>query len=109
MSDKKLGGVGDAAPSENFRPERSHTTSSIATSTNRRPRFVITFTPGPGVDAIRSLRWLLKSAKRRFGLIVTDAYEDRPVLLPIRNQVADDFRELRDEVIAERSEAWRRP
>jgi hypothetical protein len=74
-----------------------------------RPCFVITFTPGPGVDAIRSLRLLLKAAKRRFGLIATDAYEDRSAPLEISNQVADDFRELRDEVVAERAQAWRRP
>jgi len=67
------------------------------------PRFVITFTPGPGVDAIRSLRLLLKAAKRRFGLIATDAYEDRCSPLQISNQVADECRELRDEVIAERA------
>jgi hypothetical protein len=72
-----------------------------------RPRFVITFTPGPGVDAIRSLRLLLKAAKRRFGLIATDAYEDRSAPLQISNQVADEFQELRDKVVAERAQAWR--
>jgi len=82
------------------------TTTKNATST-ARPRFVITFTPGPGVDAIRSLRLLLKAAKRRFGLIATDAYEDRSSPLQISNQVADEFRELRDEVVAERAQAWR--
>jgi hypothetical protein len=70
-----------------------------------RPRFVITFTPGPGVDAIRSLRLLLKAAKRRFGMVATDAYEDRSAPLQISNRVADEFRELRDEVVAERAEA----
>jgi hypothetical protein len=80
-----------------------------ASHQNPRPRFVITFTPGPGVDPIRSLRLLLKAAKRRFGLVATDAYEDRSAPLQINNQVADQFRELRDDVIAERSQAWRRP
>ena len=70
-----------------------------------RPRFVITFTPGPGVDAIRSLRHLLKAAKRRFGMVATDAYEDRSAPLQISNQVSDEFQELRDEVVAERAEA----
>jgi hypothetical protein len=74
-----------------------------------RPRFVITFTPGPGVDAIRSLRLLLKAAKRRFGLVAVDAFEDRSAPLQINNQVADQFREPRDEVVAGRAQAWRRP
>jgi hypothetical protein len=74
---------------------------------NARPRFVITFTPGPGVDGIRSLRLLLKAAKRRFDLVATDAYEDRSAPLEISNQVADKFQELRDEVVAGRAQAWR--
>jgi hypothetical protein len=73
-----------------------------------RPRFVITFTPGPGVDAIRSLRLLLKAAKRRFGLVAVDAYEDRSSPLEISNRVADEFRKLRDGVIAERPHQDRR-
>jgi len=74
----------------------------MAFELGRGPRFVITFTPQPGVDAIRSLRLLLKAAKRRFGLRAIDAYEDRSSPLPISNPVADDFRELRDELVAER-------
>ena len=70
-----------------------------------RSRFVITFTPSPGVDAVRSLRLLLRAAKRRFGLIAVDAYEDRCSSLEISNRVADAFRELRDEVVAERATA----
>ena len=107
MNEKKLGDACDAARSQNLGP-RSDNTPKNATST-ARPRFVITFTPGPGVDAIRSLRLLLKAAKRRFGLVATDAYEDRSAPLEISNPVADDFRELRDEVVAERAQAWRRP
>jgi hypothetical protein len=84
------------------------TTIKNATST-ARPRFVITFTPAPGVDAIRSLRHLLKAAKRRFGLVAVDAYEDRGSALQISNQVADGFRQLRDEVVAERAQVWRKP
>jgi hypothetical protein len=71
------------------------------------PRYVIVFAPGPGVDAIRSLRLLLKVAKRRFGLVAVDAYEDRSSALPISNEIADAFRELRDEVVAERAQAFR--
>jgi hypothetical protein len=67
-----------------------------------RPRFTVTFSPGPGVDAIRSLRLLLKAAKRRFGLTAADAYEDRSSPLEISNADADAFKALRDEVIAER-------
>jgi len=76
-----------------------------ASHQNPRPRFVITFTPGPGVDAIRSLRLLLKAAKRRFGMVATDAYEDRSAPLQISNQVADEFQELRDKVVAGRAGA----
>jgi hypothetical protein len=106
MSEKESGDACDAARSQNHKPARSDTTPENATST-ARPRFVITFTPGPGVDAIRSLRLLLKAAKRRFGLVATDAYEDRSAPLQISNPVADEFRELRDEVVAERAQAWR--
>jgi hypothetical protein len=73
---------------------------------NTRPRFVITFTPGPDVDAIRSLRLLLKAAKRRFGLMATDAYEDKSSPLEISNQAADEFKELRDAIIEERAQKW---
>jgi hypothetical protein len=67
------------------------------------PRFVITFTSAPGVDGIRSLRLLLKAARRRFGLIAIDAYEDRSSPLEISTRVADEFRDLRDEIVAERA------
>jgi hypothetical protein len=67
------------------------------------PRFVITFTSAPGVDGIRSLRLLLKAARRRFGLIAIDAYEDRSSPLEISTLVADEVRELRDEIVAERA------
>jgi hypothetical protein len=68
-----------------------------------RPRFTVTFSPGPGVDPVRAMRLLLKAAKRRFGLTAVDAFEDRSSPLEISNQAADDFRQLRDEVIAERA------
>ena len=68
------------------------------------PRFIITFTSAPGVDGIRSLRLLLKAARRRFGLIAIDAYEDRSSPLEISTLVADEFRELRDEIVAERAD-----
>ncbi len=108
MTEKERAAPREGSPLQNSEPERSDSTSKIASST-ARPRFVITFTPGPGVDAIRSLRLLLKAAKRRFSLVATDAYEDRSAPLQISNQAADEFQELRDEVVAERAEAWRRP
>ena len=74
-----------------------------------RPRFTITFSPARGVEPIRALRLLLKSARRRFGLIAVDAVEDQSSPLQISNQAADEFQELRDEIVAERAEAWRRP
>lgn len=106
LSDAKRGTPREDAPLQKDTTGLSRSTHQIATSTARR-RFVITFTPGPGVDAIRSLRLLLKAAKRRFGLVATDAYEDRSAPLEISNQIADEFRELRDEVVAERARAWR--
>ena len=72
-----------------------------------RPRFTVTFSPGPGVDPIRALRLLLKAAKRRFGLVAVDAREDLSSPLEISNRAADHFKELRDEVVAERArEEW---
>jgi hypothetical protein len=70
---------------------------------NARARFVITFSPAPHINAIRSLRWLLKIAKRRFGLIAVDAYEDCSSPLEISNRAADEFKALRNEIIAERA------
>jgi hypothetical protein len=70
---------------------------------NARARFVITFSPAPHINAIRSLRWLLKIAKRRFGLIAVDAYEDCSSPLEISNRAADEFKALRNEIIAERT------
>jgi hypothetical protein len=83
-------------PSGEARPDGGHMTT--------HPRFVITFSPGPGVDSIRSLRLLLKAARRRFGLVAVDAYEDRSSPLEISTRVADEFRELRDEIVAERAD-----
>jgi hypothetical protein len=42
-------------------------------------------------------------AGRRFGLVAVDAYED--VLAPreISNRAADEFQELRDEIVEERA------
>jgi hypothetical protein len=68
-----------------------------------RPRFVVTFSPAPRVDGIRALRLLLKSARRRFGLVAVDAFEERSSSLEISNRAADEFRKLRDEVVAERA------
>jgi arginase family enzyme len=59
-----------------------------------RARYVVTFTPAPGVDGIRSLRLLLKSARRRFGLVAIDAREIAPAT-DISNQIANAFIELR--------------
>jgi hypothetical protein len=70
---------------------------------NARARFVIMFSPAPHINAIRSLRWLLKIAKRRFGLIAVDAYEDCSSPLEISNRAADEFKALRNEIIAERA------
>jgi hypothetical protein len=71
-----------------------------------RPRYVITFSPGPGVNGIHALKHLLKSAGRRFGLVAVDAYEDRSSPLEISNEATAEFRELRDAILEERAQKW---
>jgi hypothetical protein len=39
-------------------------------------RFVITLVPMRGTDGVRALRWLLKRARRQFGLIAVDVREE---------------------------------
>jgi hypothetical protein len=41
-----------------------------------RPTFVIRLQPQPGVDPIRGLRWILKTALRRFGLRCVEGREE---------------------------------
>jgi hypothetical protein len=40
-------------------------------------RFIATFRAGPGVDAIKALRAVLKTALRRHGLICTAVHEEK--------------------------------
>jgi hypothetical protein len=63
-------------------------------------RYVVTFAPAPGVNGVRSLRWMLKAARRRYGLIAVDAREiqDTPT------NIADAFVQLRNDVRARRRE-----
>jgi hypothetical protein len=64
-----------------------------------RPKFVVTFTPAAGVDdacALRALKWLLKRARRQYGLIAIDAREEPAP--DISNQIADAFGQLRRDV-----------
>jgi hypothetical protein len=44
-------------------------------------RFTVTFVPMRGIDGVRALRWLLKVARRRFGLVAVDAHEERGACL----------------------------
>ena len=39
---------------------------------NARPRYVLTLVPLPGVNAIRALRWILKSVLRQHGMRCVD-------------------------------------
>jgi hypothetical protein len=64
---------------------------------------MITFEPARGVDGVRALRWVLKMAGRRFGLVAVDAYEDVSAPQEISNRAADEFQELRDEIVEERA------
>jgi hypothetical protein len=41
-----------------------------------RPVFILEVRAEPGVDAIRALRWLLKSMRRRFGLRCVSARQE---------------------------------
>jgi hypothetical protein len=43
------------------------------------PTFVLRLRPGPGIDAVRALRWLLKSALRQHGLKCIEAREEPPL------------------------------
>jgi hypothetical protein len=64
-----------------------------------RPHFTVTFTPMPGIDGVRALRWLLKRARRQYGLITVDAREEPPPA-DVSNQIADAFAGLRRDVAA---------
>jgi hypothetical protein len=57
----------------------------------------------PRAASMASAPYAVKMAGRRFGLVAVDAHEDRFSPLEISNLVADEFRELRDEIIAERA------
>jgi hypothetical protein len=59
-------------------------------------RFIVTFTAAPGVDGIRALRWLLKRARRQYGLVAVDAHEER--MPDARDQIAGAFAQLRRDV-----------
>ena len=73
------------------------------TARGARARYMITFEPARGVDGVRALRWVLKMAGRRFGLVAVDAYEDVSAPQEISNRAADEFQELRDEIVEERA------
>jgi hypothetical protein len=59
-------------------------------------RFVVTFTPMPGVDGVRALRSLVKAAARRYGLIAVDARE--AAAPDFSTQFASAFTKLRHDV-----------
>jgi len=44
-------------------------------------RFIVTFVAMRGVDGVRALRWLLKRARRQFGLIAVDVREEESACL----------------------------
>ena len=58
-------------------------------------RFIVTLTPEPGVDAIRALRAVLKTALRRHGLRAIDAREE--------TEHTHVFVELRHDIVARRA------
>jgi hypothetical protein len=60
---------------------------------NKRARFTVVFEPAAGVDGIRSLRWLLKRARRQYGLIAVSAHEETAP-----TNIADALGQLRRDV-----------
>jgi hypothetical protein len=64
-----------------------------------RSRFTVTFIPMSGIDGIRALRWLLKRARRQYGLICTDVKEE-PARTNTLNQVGDALVKLHHDVVA---------
>ena len=56
-------------------------------------RFVITLVPMRGVDGVRALRWLLKRARRQFGLVAVDVREEGSVYFAADDQAEDDHAE----------------
>jgi hypothetical protein len=64
----------------------------------QRPRFVVTFSPVSSVDGVRALRWLLKRARRQYGLVALDAREE-PARADISNQIAGAFADLHRDVM----------
>jgi hypothetical protein len=69
-------------------------------------RFTITLKAAPGIDdvqALRALKWLLKRARRQYGLVAVSAVEE-PALVPNSpHQVAEAFTRLRRDVAARRT------
>jgi hypothetical protein len=77
----------------------------ISRPPQQKARFVLKVEAKDGQAGIHSLRRLLKQLVHR-GLRCVDAREVRPSPLEISNQVADEFRELRDAIIEERAQKW---
>jgi hypothetical protein len=70
----------------------------------RKPHAPVTsLLSNPRAASMASAPYAVKMAGRRFGLVAVDAHEDRFSPLEISNLVADEFRELRDEIVAERA------
>jgi hypothetical protein len=62
------------------RPHGSHAKK------RERGAYVLTVVPEPGVDAIRSLRWGLKSLLRRHGLRCVDLHEAAGDGSPVKHE-----------------------
>jgi hypothetical protein len=55
-------------------------------------RFTVTFVPMRGTDGVRALRWLLKRARRQYGLVAVDVREEESAYLAA-DQAGDDHAE----------------
>jgi hypothetical protein len=53
------------------------TTASTQPPKEKRPTFTLELRPEPGVDPVLALRALLKTARRRFGLVCLSARENQ--------------------------------
>jgi hypothetical protein len=55
-------------------------------------RFTVTFVPMRGTDGVGALRWLLKRARRQYGLVAVDVREEESTHLAA-DQAGDDHAE----------------
>jgi hypothetical protein len=68
-------------------PDMTATVRSMARTLEKHERekrqgFTVTLVPEPGVDAIRSLRWILKRCIRQYGMRCVDLHAEKVTPIP---------------------------